>query len=456
MQPVFDNTRHLVVLKEVRELLAENRQQELKALLTASSAGEIKKILQRLGDSEVRLLLSMAPVTGVCRAFAQLVPDRQQQLLGLLNEKTVEEMLQRLAVDEITMLIGSQPEEELPPLLELLDRDTRDRVLFQLSYPPESTGRIMTPDYFTLPPEITGEEALKELKKKGADSETIKNIYITGEDGYLLDRISLRSIILSDPETRVEELMDRKMVTLSPEDDREEAVKTMDTYDEYVLPVVDEERRIIGIVTMDDAMKFAGWEATEDIQRLGGSEPLEGSYFSTSLFRLAKKRVGWLLVLFLAASFSSQVIGFFEEQLAAAVILSFFIPLLIGTGGNAGSQTVTAVIRGLALGEIKFKQLPVVILKELTVSLLLGGILGLAGFSFVYFYWRASLAVALVLAFSLPAVCMLANGIAAAVPVLVDRLGLDPAVVSAPLITTCVDVGGLVVYFLIAAAVLGL
>ena len=449
-------TQQTPVFQEMAQLLRNEEIEELEAVLDKSHTADVKKLLVRLNPWEAALLVSLSRKDILTRAFGLLGPTRQRAIVEELSEEVTKDFLNRLAVDDLTVFMARLPDKTSEHYFSFLEPELKQQVEFQLTFPPESVGRIMTPSYFRVNMNWTAEETISFLHDQGMETETIKTVYITDDEGMLLDEITLRSIMLSDPETPIAELMDQRVVTLSPEDDREIAVEMMETHDEYVLPVVDDERKMLGVVTMDDIMKYAQWEETEDFQLFGGSSPLRSSYFSTSLWTLARKRFGWLLILFIAGSLSSTVIGFFEEQIAAVVMLTFFIPLLIGTGGNAGSQTVTTVIRALALGEVKFRHIFSVILRETVVGILLGTILGAAGFAFVYFYWSTSVLEASIIGLSLPAVCILANSVAATIPLLVDWLGLDPAVVSAPVITTFVDVGGLVLYFMIAAAVLGI
>ncbi len=451
---VFDSPDKSVVFREISELIEKENLAELKAILDKHHPSDVKLWLGRLDLKEAASLLSLIRHKTLSRAFGRLGPARQQDIIEEMSGEAVRNLLNRLAVDDLTVFLSRLPDNQKKKYLQDVKGSLGQQVKYQLSFPPESVGRIMTPSYFRVRREWTIEETISSLNEQGIESETIKTVYVTEDDGTLIDELPIRKIVLSDPEMRIEELMDQMTITLSPEEDREIAVEMMELHDEYVLPVVDDERKMLGVVTMDDIMKFAQWEETEDFQMFGGSLPLGTSYFSTSLWRLAQKRFAPLMLLFLAGSLSSGIIGFFENKIEAMVLLTFFIPLLIGTGGNAGSQTVTTIIRALALGEVRIEQIFKVAYREVMVGILLGLLLGMVGFLFVYFYWQQPVGVAMVVSLSLPAICIMANLVAAVIPLMIEKSGLDPAVVSAPVITTFIDVGGLIVYFLIAMAVL--
>lgn len=441
---------------------------EIAGAVGALSASELADVADVLSLSELAAVVEALPEAGraeltaaveeerLADAFALLPPAEQRETLRALAADDARALLSGLPPDDAAAFLSALPEEERSDALGALPAPRAAEVRQLLAYAPESVGRLMSPRFLAVREDWTAEQALRALREQEVPPETAQTAYVVDRDGELLDDVPLRAVLQSDPETRMRELMDEAVVTLEADQDREEAVQVMEDFEEYVLPVVDRDRHVLGVVTMDDVLRVARREETEDFHRLGASEPLEEDYFGNSNLQIARRRVGWLLFLFLAGALSSSVVGLFEEQLAQVVVLVTFVPLLIGTGGNAGAQTVTTVIRALAVGEVEPRQVVPVALREVSVGLLVGVCLGAAAFGVGALIWGTGRGVALVLGLSMPAVCVLATGVAAAVPIGAARAGADPATVSAPLIATFVDVAGLLVYFGIATAVLGL
>lgn len=441
---------------DVASLIEDRKWEALKAL-SASAAPALLVDLMRQFDSEERVLLYRSFDRGKQAAiFRELTPKEQNQLFREITSDDTKRLLESLSPDDRTTLLEELPAEVTEKVLNLLEDEDLKTARELLGYPEESIGRLMTPNFVAVRPGWTVDRVLRYIRTVGEEPETIASIYVTGTDGTLLDHLRLRRIVQADPEDTIKDLMDYVFVSLAADRDQETAVRTMDQYALSNLPVVDSQGRLLGIVTADDMFDVAEVEATEDFQRLGGSEPLERPYFDLSILEISWKRVGWLLLLFLGGTLTSSVIGAFEDQLSGLIILSFFIPLLIGTGGNAGAQSVTTIIRALALGEVRWGDMFRVILREFLVGLLVGGALGAIGFVFVVYGWNASPEVALVVALTLPVICTWANVVAGVVPIVADRVGIDPTVISAPLITTVVDATGLIIYFQLAVWLLGL
>lgn len=326
-----------------------------------------------------------------------------------------------------------------------------------LAYPPGSAGRIMTEAFAAVRPEMRAAEVLAFLRELDPAVQAITDLYALDAAGRLLGSVALRAVLAAAPERPVADLMQPPPVAVAPETDQEEAARLISQYDLFALPVVAPDRRLLGIVTVDDAIDVLVAENTEDVLRLGAIESgrPDESYFSTPIARAVRRRIGWLLILFLTGTLTINVLGRFEAALDQVVALAFFIPLLIGTGGNTGAQTVSTMVRGMALGEIRLRDAWRVIAREFASGLLLGLLLALVAFGFALLVGRA-VDLAVVVALAVVAVCAWANTIGAVVPLVAQRLGLDPALVSAPLITTLVDATGLAIYLVIATALLGL
>jgi magnesium transporter len=334
----------------------------------------------------------------------------------------------------------------------------REDVEQLFKYPAQSAGRMMTEKFARVKPDWTGQYTLRFLRRVNADLETLTNLYAVDEEDRLVGVVSLREVVTEDPKKKIEELMNTDLVTVQPEVDREEVAKLLSQYDYLAMPVVDTQGHILGVITVDDVIDVLAAETTEDILKFGAVESgatADESYFAIPIKTVISRRLGWLLLLFVAGTMTGSVLRFFEAELAAVVALSFFIPLLIGTGGNTGAQTVSTLVRGLATGEVRMRDIWRVIQREFLSGLLLGSILGVVAY-FRAIVWTPDPALALAVGLGVLAICAWANTIAALIPLLAQRLKIDPATVSAPLITTLVDATGLAIYLGIAKVTLGL
>jgi magnesium transporter len=314
----------------------------------------------------------------------------------------------------------------------------------------------MTDKVIRLHSEWSVAEAAAYLRQLDPETETLTYLYVVNEEELLVGVVPLRMMIMSDPNRTVGEVMSPRVISVTADTDREVVAEIVAKYDFFAVPVVSDDGRLLGIVTVDDVVDILEEEATEDIQRLGGSEPLDQPYFALPVVTIARKRIVWLLLLFFGGTLTSSVMRLFEDELSRALTLSYFIPLLIGTGGNAGSQTVSTVIRGIAVGDIEWRNGLHLIAREFSIGLAVGGILGVVGLFYALLFWDAPLPLALVVGLTLPVITTWSKMVASLVPLVADKLGIDPTVVSAPLITTVVDATGLALYFLIASAILGL
>lgn len=386
--------------------------------------------------------------------FEALDPVHQQEVLEGLRDDRFSDLVEGMDPDDRARLVGELPAKVATRLLAGLSDEERAKTAALLGYPEESAGRVMSPDYVSLRESMTVADALAKVRRDGVDAETVYALPVTDDERRLRGIVSLRQLVLSPPDRRISELMQRDVYCVHATDDREGAARLIQEADILVLPVLDSEDRLVGIITVDDAMEVIEAEETEDRALHGATQPLRRPYLAVSVLGLARSRAAWLLVLLVAAALTVNVMQHFSDEVEAVTTLALFIPLVIDTGGNAGSQASTVVTRALAVGELRFSDLPWVIWREARVGLLMGFLLAAVAYVPVAVVFNSE--TALTVSTSLVAVCTWATFAGAMLPMLARRVGVDPAVVSAPLITTLVDAIGLVTYFLVARAVFGL
>jgi magnesium transporter len=416
---------------------------------------DIAATLLELDKIDRVLLFRSMPRQLSSEVFSFLDPEHQSNLIRELTDEETRQLVTAQAPDDRTQLFEELPGELTQKLLNMLPPEELKESRMLLGYPEDSVGRLMTPDYVAVRPEWTIARSLDHIRQKGKDSETISVIYVVDNHWKLLDELRLNRFILADPNKSVEDIMDNVFVALSAFDDRERAVQVMRMHDLYALPVVNTDGVLVGIVTNDDVLELAEEEATEDFQRLGGITPVDIDYRHAGVSLLWRKRIGWLMLLLVADFLSSSVIAHFEASIEAVVALAFFIPMLIDSGGNTGTQSATLIIRGLATGQLAARDWMRVVWKEVRVGLLLG--LALATVVYIRsYFWIGGPQVGLVVAITMVALVLWANLIGSILPIILSKLRLDPAVVSSPFITTLADVTGLVIYFNVARVVLGL
>ncbi|MFO1533322.1 MAG: magnesium transporter [Thermoplasmatota archaeon] len=446
---------------EVLDLVHAKEWPAVRARIWDWEPAQLQGLIEACGSHDDVLLFRALPRNLQADVFGRLDPGRQERLLHLLTDQETRDVLAELAPDERTAFLEELPGEVTRRLLEMLSPADLQEARQLLGYPPESVGRLMTPDYVALRPEWTLEQALAAIRRRGRDSETISRVYVTDGKGRRLDDLRLRQVILGDPGARVWDLMNRDFPALSAFDDRERAVDEMRRHGVFALPVLDSDGVLLGIVTADDALEVAEKEATEDIQKLGGQEALAAPYLETRFRTMVRKRAGWLALLFVGEMLTASAMGRYQNEIAGAVVLALFIPLIISSGGNSGSQASTLVIRALSLGHLRLRDWWRVVSRELAAGLVLGAVL--AGIGVVrivlwhYLFGSYDAAFALVAAtvgLAVVAVVTWGTLTGSTLPFLLRRLGFDPATASAPLVATLVDVSGLVIYFTIAAFVL--
>jgi magnesium transporter len=448
---------------------------DIERLVQQGSFYDIRSKFDHLESSEVAALLEILSREDGARVFRLLRHQRATSIFKYLSHESqlalIESLhpdddwlvsfLNDLSPDDRTAFFAELPDDVVQNFLSLLNPKERENAVRLLSYPEESIGRLATTDYIALRPHWTVEQALRQIRRFGRDSETINVIYIVDNDWKLLDDLRLREILLAEPDIEISSLMDNRFVAVSASDDQEAAVAVFRDNDRAALPVIDEEGVLVGIVTIDDILDVAEEEATEDMHKIGGVEALDLPYMATPLPTLIKKRGRWLAVLFVGEMFTATAMGYYETEIARAVVLALFVPLIISSGGNSGGQAATLIIRALAMGEVKLRDWWWVMRREILSGLFLGAILGLMGFFRVIvwanvfgIYGDHWLLLGITIGMALVGVVLWGTIAGSMLPFIIKRLGGDPAVSSAPFVATLVDVTGLVIYFAIASVVL--
>ena len=446
---------------EISALIAHKDFPGLKQKLAPWLPADLAPILAELPVEDLAVLFRVSPKELSAAVFSYLEPAVKYKLLKTLTQPQTAVLLNELPSDDRTAFLNELPLDLAMQLICLLTPEERKITQDLLAYPEHSVGRMMTLDFVAVRSDWTVREALDYIRTHGYDRETLSMVYVTDEEDRLLDDIRLRRFLLSDPEAKVSALMDGNFATLAPTDDREKALQVFRQYDRIALPVTNPDNKIIGIVTADDMLDVASEEATEDIQKLGGSEALDEPYTTIALSRMVKKRASWLVILFLGEMLTATAMSFFEDEIAKAVVLALFVPLVISSGGNAGSQAATLVIRALALGEFRLRDWWRVMRRELAAGAALGLILGVIGFLriaiwslFSHIYGEHWLLVALTVGVSLVGIVLWGSLMGSMLPLVLKRFGLDPATSSAPFVATLVDVTGLIIYFSVAFVIM--
>jgi magnesium transporter len=448
-----------LLLPEIQDLIEERNLRDLREVLQDWEVPEIADLIEELPSPDDVAVYRVLPRDQATDVFEYLEFDKQQGLIEALSREKghLAALLNDLSPDDRTALLEELPGAVAQRLLTLMAPDERDVAVRLLGYPEESIGRLMTTDYVALREGWTVRQAFEHIRRFGKDSETLNVLYVVDERWRLLDELHIRELLLADPDATIDELMDRRFVALKAQDDREVAVEVFKEYDRIALPVTDSRGALIGIVTVDDVLDVAEEEATEDIHKIGGVEALEDPYMSTTLPTLVKKRARWLVMLFFGELLTASAMGYFEAEIARAVVLALFIPLIISSGGNSGSQAATLIIRAMAVGEITLRDWWQVMKREIVSGLLLGSILGVIGLlriaiwqQFFHMYGVHWPLVALTVGTSLVGVVLWGTLSGSMLPFVLRRLGADPAASSAPFVATLVDVTGLVIYFSVA------
>jgi magnesium transporter len=415
---------------------------------------EIVDELYRLEPNELAVAFRLLPKDIAIEVFESLDPSSQGQLIASLRNSLVIDLIEKMDPDDRVRLLDELPAKLAKEVLEGLSPKERRLTSILLGYSEETVGRVMSPEFVALRATMTTGQALDKIRQSGSDAETIYMLPVTDSYLMLVGVVSLRDLVLSQSDTLVSDIMITDVYSARADEDQEKAARLVQEADLLALPITDMEGRLVGVLTVDDAMEILEHESTEDILLGGASKPLEMPYLSASVRILARTRALWLLVLIIAAALSVNILNYFEQSLETVVTLALFIPLLIDTGGNIGSQSATLIVRAIAVNEVQFRDFFKVIFRELRVGILLGLMLGIMAVFPISAIFDPK--IAMVLSLSLITICIISAVAGAILPLTAHRLGVDPAVVSAPIITTLVDSTGLIIYFLIANAVLGI
>lgn len=443
------------LLAEVQALIREREREGVRGLAERVGAAEWADLVPQLEPSEVAVLIQWLPDEEIALILEELPPSSAADILRTLSAPEAGALLGEMDPDDAADVVEVLPIEAVDEILVRMKPEDAAELRELSAYEPDTAGGIMTPEYVAVTPDVTSAQAIAAIRRLVDEAETVNYVYVIDAERRLLGVLSLYRLILSPAETPVVKLMAPSTVRVKASADQETAARLLTDRNLLAIPVVDDDDHLIGIITEDDVADVLEAEATEDIERLGGSQPLNLPYRLASVPLLVRKRVGWLLLLFVAQGYTGTVLQSFEGELAAVVALSFFIPLLIGTGGNVGSQTVTLVVRAMALGEVALRDIGWLVFKELRVGLVMGLVMGVLAIGQAWVLGVSS-DIATAVSIAVIAICIWAAMVAAALPLILRRVGVDPAVVSAPLISTLVDGTGLLIYFEIARVVLGL
>jgi magnesium transporter len=449
------------MVEQIELLLEQGNEQQLKDYLNNLNISDVEELIDELPEQGPRFIETLS-LNRAVNVFRILDFPTQERILKKLSGKKVSEIINELPPDDRTSLFSEMHGDTVSSLILHLSAADRKEALALLGYEEDSVGRLMTPDYIAVKKSWDVERVLQHIRQYGKNSETIDVIYVVGDKGVLLDDIRIREILLVDPSTKVSELMDGRMIALNASDPQEEAINTFRMNNRTALPVTDAENTLLGIVTVDDILWLANEEYTEDIQKMGGQEALDEPYLDINLFKLVKKRVGWLIILFLSEMLTSTAMQYFNDEIAVVIQLTFFIPLIMSSGGNSGSQASTLIVQAMALGEVTLADWWRVMRREILSGLMLGSVLGVIGFLRITFwaefvssiYGPHWLLVAFTIGFSLIGIVLWGSLAGSMLPILMKRLKLDPATSSAPFVATLVDVTGLIIYFNVALIVM--
>ncbi len=452
---------NVTVESTLTALLSEKKYATIRDILSTMNPADIASVFDEMEEERLPLLFRLLPKELAAEAFVEMEPEAQELLIRGFSDSELREVLDELYVDDAVDIVEEMPANVVRRILSQADPQMRKEINEILRYPENSAGSIMTTEYVSLRPNMTVEESILRIRRTGVDKETIYTCYVT-KNRTLIGLVTVKDLLLAhDDETTIEEIMETNVISVNTHTDQEEVARMFSKYDFLALPVVDAESRMVGIVTYDDAMDVMEDEATEDIELMGGMLPSEKPYLRSSVFDLFKHRILWLMLLMVSATFTGLIITGFEDALSAQVVLTAFIPMLMGTGGNSGSQASVTVIRALSLGELEFSDLWRVVWKEIRTAVLCGVALACACFLKMMLIDRLLLGnsevttlVAVVVCVTMALTVLAAKVIGAILPMVAKRLGMDPAVMASPFITTIVDALSLLVYFGIASAFL--
>ncbi len=445
----------IVFHEQIEALIEEKRFKELKELLVRANAIDVAEALNGLSEKDLMLAFRLLDKDQAAEAFVEMEHDEQEMLIRGFTDKELRAVVEELEVDDAVDIIGEMPANVVARIIRSADRQTRSLINELLLYPADSAGGIMTPEYVSLNPDMTVDQAFEKIRKVGPDKETIYTCYVT-ENRRLEGVVSVRSLLIASKDTKIRDIIEDNVISVKTTDDKEFVAEQIRKYGYLAIPVVDAEEKLVGIVTFDDAINVISEEATEDIQKMTAITPDEHPYLRSSVFKIWKQRVPWLILLMVLSTVTSRIIGFYEAALSACIVLSSFIPMVMDTGGNAGNQASVTIIRGLSLGEIKVHDAFRIVWKEMRVSFICGLSLIPVTFIKVMFFDGLykdadGIIISAVVSVTIFLTVCIAKLIGALLPIVAKTIKLDPAVMASPIITTMVDAIALMVYFVLAS-----
>ena len=451
---------NVTLTETIKVLLDDKKFSTLRDILVTMKPYDIAAVFENLQDEKMPILFRILPKELAAETFVEMDDETQEFLIHGFSDSELKEVVDELFVDDAVDLIEEMPANVVKRILRQADKDMRKQINELLKYPEDSAGSIMTTEFIVLRPDMTAEMAIKRIRRTGVDKETIYTCYVTDANNKLIGITTVKDLLLAEDDELVKSIMEENVISVTTLADQEQVAQMFSNYNFLALPVVDNENRLVGIVTIDDAIDVIQEEATEDIEKMAAVLPSDKPYMKTSVFGLYKKRAPWLLILMLSATFTSAIISSFEAVLANVLILSSFIPMITGSGGNAGSQASVSVIRALSLGEIHFKSIFLVLWKEFRVSILCGITLAAANFVKLLLFdlngQENAFMIALVISLTLVGTIIMAKLVGSSLPLLASKVGFDPAVMANPLISTVCDSLSLLIYFGVAKLILQL
>lgn len=442
--------------KKLETLLENQEYKKLKEELLKLNEQDIAIILQEASVEEIFKIYRLLPKDIASDVFVNLPIETEQDLITKMTSEEAGALIEDLASDDAVDILDEMPAMIVSKILANTTKETRKEINELLNYPEDSAGSIMTTEYLDFKIGDTIDLAIKKIKKEGKDKETINNCFVLSSTRKLIGSVEIKDILLASDNTKIEDIMDTNIIYCETLDDQEKVALNFKKYDLLAMPVVDSEKKMVGIITIDDIVDIIEEEASEDIDKMAAITPIDKPYLSRSVFAIFKSRIPWLLLLMISATFTSMIIQKYEAALASVVILTSFIPMFMDTAGNAGSQASVTIIRGLATNEIKFKDTLKVLFKEIRISILCGITLSLCNFAKLMLFDKVSVSIALVVCVTLLVTIIFAKIIGSMLPLLAKKLGFDPAVMASPFITTIVDALSLMVYFNVASLILGI
>lgn len=442
--------------KTVLTLIQGKKYKQLKEVLSTMQPVDIAALFSELPEKSQPPVFRLLPKDVAAETFVEMDSDLQHHLIQSFSDTELQEVISELYIDDAADLVEEMPANVVKRILRQADPETRRQINEILNYPEDSAGSIMTTEFMSLRAQMSVAEAIKRIRRKGFDSETINTCYVTDDGRRLIGAVSIRTIILAEENDLIENIMDRHVISVGTLEDQETVAKVFAKYDLTVLPVVDGEGRLVGIVTVDDALDVLQEEATEDIEKMAAITPTVRAYLKKSVVEIWRSRIPWLLIMMISATFTGLIITHFEDALKTYVILTAYIPMLMDTGGNSGSQASVTIIRGLSLNELAFHDLFRVVWKEIRVAFLAGVTLAVFNFGKMMVVDQVDFPVALVIGLTLILTVFIAKLVGSILPMLAQKVGFDPAVMASPFITTIVDALSLLIYFSMAGMFLGL